>query len=658
VNDNINTSGTWRFNVRGLEETVPLGLESIPNGPVISVIGDYTGFRHTNLDQYAPIHNPQIGTTTGLAVAAQNTNKIVRVGNAMYYSTDMGVTWTQSNMNGSYGKVALSANGNIVLHSPQQSSVTYRSADNGSSWSTVSGLSFNEARPVGDPVNSNKFYAYNQESGAVMVSTNGGSSFSQASTVSSWGSKVIRLAPGMEGHVWIAMNNGGLVRSTNSGQSFSTISGVSNCGAVGFGVAAAGANYPTIFIWGTVNNVRGVYRSTDQGASWVRVNDDAHEYGGPGNGQFVQGDMNVFGRVYMSTAGRGIVYGEPACTPSAITPYVQPNGGAWQQSANATVAAGGSVMFGPQPTTGGSWSWSGPNGFSATTREVLLSNIQVTQAGNYVATYTNSGGCQSTQTFNVTVTGSILRQWWTGISGTAISNLTSNANYPNNPSGSGQLTSLEAPTNWADNYGTRIRGYIHPTASGSYTFWVAGDDNTELYLSTSDNPASATRIAYVNGWTNSREWNKYSTQQSATINLVAGQKYYIEVLHKEGSGGDNIAVAWQGPGITQQVIAGNYLSPFVPGGSSGARMSTAVNMNEQIFNLYPNPANAGRFTILLPEASDNAVVKIYDNLGRMVYAKNAKGGNRIQIDAQLKAGLYHVRVSSKGVSFTKKLFVK
>ena len=310
VNDNISSSDTWRFTVKGLEETVPLGLESIPNGPVVSIVGDYDGFRHTNLDQYAPIHSPEMGTTTGLAVAAQNTSKIVRVGNSMYYSTDMGLTWTQNNMNGTQGKVALSANGNTVLHSPRESSTTYRSTNNGSSWSTVSGLSFNEARPVGDPVNSNKFYAYNPGNGAVMVSTNGGSSFSQASSVASWGSKVIRLAPGMEGHLWIALYNGGLARSTNSGQSFSTISSISNCAAVGFGIADSGANYPTIYIWGTVNGVRGLYRSTDQAASWVRVNDDAHEYGGPGNGQFVQGDMNVFGRVYMSTAGRGIVYGD------------------------------------------------------------------------------------------------------------------------------------------------------------------------------------------------------------------------------------------------------------------------------------------------------------------------------------------------------------
>jgi large repetitive protein len=66
--------------------------------------------------------------------------------------------------------------------------------------------------------------------------------------------------------------------------------------------------------------VTGIFSSTDKGATWTRVNDDAHQYGGPGNGQFVQGDMNTYGRVYMSTAGRGIAYGstiqEPFTLPS------------------------------------------------------------------------------------------------------------------------------------------------------------------------------------------------------------------------------------------------------------------------------------------------------------------------------------------------------
>ena len=60
---------------------------------------------------------------------------------------------------------------------------------------------------------------------------------------------------------------------------------------------------------------------------------------------------------------------------------------------------------------------------------------------------------------------------------------------------------------------------------------------------------------------NACEWNKYYSQQSTPISLVAGQKYYIIVVHKASVGNDNIAVAWEGPGISQQVIDGIYLSP-------------------------------------------------------------------------------------------------
>lgn len=408
--DDINaTLNIWKFQSKGIEETVPLDLVSIPGGPLLSVIGDYDGFRHTNITQYAPIHQPRMGTTSGIAYAALNPNVTLRVGNAMYYSTNMGQTWLAASINGQKGKVSISANGSIFLHSPELSSTTYRSTNNGSSWSTVSGLNMNEARTTADPVNSNKFYAYNPSSGVMMVSTNGGTSFAAAGSPGSGGSKIIRTVVGREGHLWVALYGGGLTRSTNSGQSFTKISSVTTASAVGIGKEAPGKTYPTIYIWGTVNGVVGVHRSIDEGATWTRVNDDAHEYGGPGNGQFVSGDMNVYGRVYMSTAGRGIAYGEPTsgtdpgCTATPIVAYTQINGGAWQQTASATVAAGGSVRFGPQPVSGGSWSWTGPNGFTATTREINRTNIQSAQAGSYTARYTNASGCQSTQVFTITL---------------------------------------------------------------------------------------------------------------------------------------------------------------------------------------------------------------------------------------------------------------
>lgn len=161
--------------------------------------------------------------------------------------------------------------------------------------------------------------------------------------------------------------------------------------------------------------------------------------------------------------------------------------------------------------------------------------------------------------------GTILRECWFGISGTAVEALTSNADYPDSPFIVEQLTSLEGPTDWNNDYGTRIRGYLYPPETGDYTFWIAGDDNCELWLSTDGTPANAVLIAEVPGWTDSREWDKYIEQESESITMTAGQKYYIEVLHKEGTGGDNIAVSWAGPGISQTAIDGMYLSPWLTG---------------------------------------------------------------------------------------------
>lgn len=330
VCDNVNASSTtWKFAAKGIEETVPLDIVSIPGGPLVSVIGDYDGFIHSDITQYAPIHTPNIGTTTGLAVAATSTSKMVRVGGdntggKMYYTTNQGTSWTQTaTINGYKGKVALSANGNTILHCPEGSSTLYRSTNNGGAWSTCNGVSIADAVPVADQVNSNKFYVYNKINGAFMISTDGGANFTTASTLSTYGSPIVRTVPGIEGDIWIALYGGGLKHSTNSGTSFSTISGVTACSAVGFGKAAPTASYHTIYIWGTVSGVTGVFASIDKGVTWTRANDDAHEYGGPGNGQFVIGDMNVFGRVYMSTVGRGIAYGEIStgtCTATITTP--------------------------------------------------------------------------------------------------------------------------------------------------------------------------------------------------------------------------------------------------------------------------------------------------------------------------------------------------
>jgi photosystem II stability/assembly factor-like uncharacterized protein len=307
------TPSTWKFAVEGLEETVPLDAASVPGGPLISVIGDYDGFVHSDLAVSPPRGrlSPTMGTTHSLAVAARKPSVLARSGGELYLSTDGAAHWTQLSRPSAdkNGRVSLSADGSVLLWSAN--SVVYRSADAGGSWTRVKGVSF-DAAPAADSVEVNKFYAYDPKSGAFHVSRDAGLSFARSVALEAGGASRIRSVPGVAGEVWVPLHGKGLTRSKSSGGEFERVPSVASCTAIGFGVAAPGKSFPAVYMWGAPKDQGlGVYRSDDAGASWLRVNDDAHEYGGPANGQFVLGDSNVYGRVYMSSAGRGIVFGTP-----------------------------------------------------------------------------------------------------------------------------------------------------------------------------------------------------------------------------------------------------------------------------------------------------------------------------------------------------------
>ena len=159
--------------------------------------------------------------------------------------------------------------------------------------------------------------------------------------------------------------------------------------------------------------------------------------------------------------------------------------------------------------------------------------------------------------------GNILFEYFWGTDATLLS-LLNLATFPDSPDQSEWPTSLEGPINWRDTYGTRVRGYLYPPAIGNYTFWIASDDQSQLWLSTDEDPAHAVHIASVLSWTPSRGFDRTPEQRSSEITLEAGRRYYIEALHSEGWGGDNLAVAWQGPSITTRaVISGTFLSPWM-----------------------------------------------------------------------------------------------
>ena len=138
-------------------------------------------------------------------------------------------------------------------------------------------------------------------------------------------------------------------------------------------------------------------------------------------------------------------------------------------------------------------------------------------------------------------------------------------NYPYRPSGSDIRNSFEAPSNWGEYHLTRMRGYLHPPLTGKYTFWIASDNSSELWLSSDDEPKKAKRIAFIKAgdWVKEHEWSHFPSQRSETIGLSAGKTYYIEAISEQLQLDENLGVAWQPPGFRQSIIDGRYLAPLV-----------------------------------------------------------------------------------------------
>jgi ELWxxDGT repeat protein len=156
-------------------------------------------------------------------------------------------------------------------------------------------------------------------------------------------------------------------------------------------------------------------------------------------------------------------------------------------------------------------------------------------------------------------TGGLTREVWTNIDGINVTRIP----LTTPPQRVETVTSFKGPVNEGDRYGARYRGYLCVPTTGNYKFFIASDDYSDLYLSTTASPADKKRIAYVQGYTKEGEFTKYPSQQSVLIPLVKGTKYYIEALHKEGGTYDHITVAMQLPnGSMENPIQGSRLIPF------------------------------------------------------------------------------------------------
>lgn len=235
----------------------------------------------------------------------------------------------------------------------------------------------------------------------------------------------------------------------------------------------------------------------------------------------------------------------------------------------ATALVGGGFSLSIGGSNGGAVSISGNPAWLSYSGGVLSGTPPPGSAGVYqiLLTITNAAGT-STSLVNLRVQdagGSVVREYWSGVSGSSVSAIP----LGTNPSGTGNLTALEAATDFGDDYGARIRGYITAPGTGNYYFWVAGGNAAELWISNDDEPINLIKRAWVtSGSSTPQSWGVEPNQKSAWLALEQGKRYYFEVLHKAGSGaGDNLAVGWAKPGedgtAPSEVVPGYVLSPYV-----------------------------------------------------------------------------------------------
>nr|WP_127532863.1 X2-like carbohydrate binding domain-containing protein [Paenibacillus kobensis] len=318
---------------KNLEEMAVLDLVSPPSGaPLLSGIGDVSGFRHNDLTVPPTKIFKGPDTTVSIDFAESNPNFVARVGKSdntttpsIAFSYDGGGNWyNPSQPSGTVGggDIAVASDGSQVVWSTSDIGVYY--SVGGNSWTASTGVPAG-AKVASDRVNKNKFYAL--ADGKLYISTNGGASFTQTAATGLPSTGDLKTVFGIEGDLWVAGGSDttvyGLWHSTNGGASVTKLSNVQEADVIGFGKAAPGQTYPALYTFAKIDNVRGIFRSDDAGANWVRINDDQHQYGMTNSA--ITGDPRIYGRVYLGTNGRGILYADPSGTTppvnnSSITP--------------------------------------------------------------------------------------------------------------------------------------------------------------------------------------------------------------------------------------------------------------------------------------------------------------------------------------------------
>lgn len=243
--------------------------------------------------------------------------------------------------------------------------------------------------------------------------------------------------------------------------------------------------------------------------------------------------------------------------------------------------------------------------------------------------------------------GLVLREVWTNVAGTlGLPPLTNRADFPLQPALVTYETSFEAPNQFGDNFGQRLSGLLRPRITGNYVFYISSDDQGELYLSTDATSERRRLIAVEPQWSPPRTWvgdgfgRPNAENRSLPIPLEAGKTYYLEALHREGGGGDNLGVTWrladeEEPANGSPPISGEFfvgvLSPPVlaPAAGDQDRASVASDGNG-FFVVWQDRRNygyAGATDYDIYGSRVSASGEVLDRNGLRVCVKEARQEN-------------------------------
>jgi hypothetical protein len=245
------------------------------------------------------------------------------------YSLDGGHTWNpfssgETNTGGQWGggggpqgggvgsgALIISADGSVFMNTVGNVEI---STNRGETWTPVTGLPPG-VRPVADRSNPRKFYGLDLGGGKIYRSIDGGARFTANDVTgltnanASDGEIRLLAVPDREGDLWL-YGHGQLYHSLDGGKRFEPVANPPDIRALGFGKAARYWGYPALYAAGSVSGRDGLFRSDNRGITWVRINDDRHQWGN--RYRCIAGDPRIYGRVYVGTDGRGILYGDIA----------------------------------------------------------------------------------------------------------------------------------------------------------------------------------------------------------------------------------------------------------------------------------------------------------------------------------------------------------